>query len=342
MCSSSAAISASKPSSGCCRRLANRIRLWLVDVASFAVLRVLRLEILDAGARSLGRRSGLELDVVAAAGDPLRPDGVRHDAVCACRSCCRSSFRSAGRRADDRIRNWHQLRGRDAVCDVFGHADRVRARRRRGGVHGHLHARGLARYRDPERLRGNGLDHAVVDPALHPEGRGDRQIPRRPGPVFGAACLAAPRARRARRRQRVCLRAVRGDGRIVARHLLGDRLGRHPRNAQARLFRRLRGRHHRRRRHARHPAAALDHHDPVRGRRGKIARTAVPRRHRTRPAAGHAVRHLCGDPLSQGVCRRQRALRQDRRDVGDPDPRRVHHGASASTCCRGCCRSCCC
>ena len=30
--------------------LANRIRLWLVDVASFAVLRLLRLEILDAGA----------------------------------------------------------------------------------------------------------------------------------------------------------------------------------------------------------------------------------------------------------------------------------------------------
>ena len=30
--------------------LANRIRLWLVDVASFAVLRLLRLEIMDAGA----------------------------------------------------------------------------------------------------------------------------------------------------------------------------------------------------------------------------------------------------------------------------------------------------
>ena len=29
---------------------ANRIRLWLVDVASLAVLRLLRLEILDAGA----------------------------------------------------------------------------------------------------------------------------------------------------------------------------------------------------------------------------------------------------------------------------------------------------
>ncbi len=54
--------------------------------------------------------------------------------------------------------------------------------------------------------------------------------------------------------------------------------------------RRLRRRHHRRRRHARHPAAAFDHHDPVRGRRGTIARPAVPRRHRPRPAAGRAVR----------------------------------------------------
>ena len=88
---------------------------------------------------------------------------------------------------------------------------------------------GLARYGDAERLRGNGLDHAAVDPAVHPQGRGDRQIPRRPGSLFGAACLAASRARRARRRQRVRLRAVRGDGGLLARDLFGDRLGRHSR-----------------------------------------------------------------------------------------------------------------
>ena len=34
MCRASAAISASRPLSGCCRRSPNRIRLWLVDVAS--------------------------------------------------------------------------------------------------------------------------------------------------------------------------------------------------------------------------------------------------------------------------------------------------------------------
>ena len=62
--------------------LANRIRLWLVDVASLAVLRLLRLEILDAGARGLGRRPGVELDVVAAACDPLRADGVGMTLLC--------------------------------------------------------------------------------------------------------------------------------------------------------------------------------------------------------------------------------------------------------------------
>src|SRR6266851_5564830 len=46
-----------------------------------AVLRILCLEIMDAGARSLGRRTGFEFDVVAAAGDPLCPDGVGHDAI---------------------------------------------------------------------------------------------------------------------------------------------------------------------------------------------------------------------------------------------------------------------
>ena len=238
--------------------------------------------------------------------------------------------------------HWHQLRGRDPACDVLGHADRVCAGRGRGGVHGDLHARGLARYRDAERLRGNGLDHAAVDPAVHPQGRGDRQIARRPGSLFGAACLAASRSRRARRRQRVRLRAVRGDGGLLARDLLGDRLGRHPRNAQARLFRRLCRRHHRRRRHARHPAAALDHHDPVRGRRGKIAGPAVPRRHRARACCWS--RCSASTPCSASA----RNLPRRRRSTTRPARTRRSSSAtispwrSASTCCRGCCRSCCC
>ena len=74
--------------------------------------------------------------------------------------------------------------------------------------------------------------------------------------------------------------AVRGDGGFVARDLLGHRLGRHSGNAQTRLFAGVRLGDHRGRRHARHPAAAVDHHDPLCRRIGTIARPAFPCRHR--------------------------------------------------------------
>src|SRR6202000_131903 len=99
-----------------------------------------------------------------------------------------------------------------------------------------------------------------------------------------------------------------------------------PEMRQRGYFRRLAGRRHPRRWHARHSAAAFDHHDPVCGRLGKIARTAVSRRHRARPAAGDIVWYLCGDALPQGVRRGERGLRQDRCGTGDPGPRRIHHG----------------
>ena len=72
------------------------------------------------------------------------------------------------------------------------------------------------------------------------------------------------------------------------------------------------GRHHCRRRHARHPAASLNHHDPVCGRRRKIAGPFVPCRHRAGTAAGDAVRHLRGISLPQGIRRRACALHRDR------------------------------
>ena len=48
---------------------------------------------------------------------------------------------------------------------------------------------------------------------------------------------------------------------------------------------------------------------------------------------------LRGVPLPQGICRGQRALREDRRDIGDPARATISRWRSASTCCRGCCRS---
>ena len=64
-------------------------------------------------------------------------------------------------------------------------------------VHARLHAGRLARYHRPERLRGTGQHHPADHPAVHPEGRGDRQVARRQGPLRRAAHLAAPGARRA-------------------------------------------------------------------------------------------------------------------------------------------------
>src|SRR6266481_5103474 len=55
-------------------------------------------------------------------------------------------------------------------------------------------------------------------------------------------------------------------------HRFPGGLGRHSGNAQTRLFRQLRGRHHRGRRHPRHPAAAVDHDDSLCGRGRAVAR----------------------------------------------------------------------
>ena len=130
----------------------------------------------------------------------------------------------------------------------------------------------------------------LVDSALHPQGRRDRTLGRRPRSLSRDARVDAAHPGRAGHRQRVHLRAVRRDGRIEPGDVLGDRQRGHPGDAQARLLAGLRGRHHRRGRHARHPAAAVDHDDPLRRRRRGVARPAVPRRHRTGTAAGRAVR----------------------------------------------------
>ena len=160
-------------------------------------------------------------------------------------------------------------------------------------------------------------------------------------PLRGDARVDAARSRRPRHRQRVRLRAVRGDGRLEPGDLLGDRQRRHPRDAQARLLAGLRRRHHRRRRHARHPAAAVDHDDPVRGRRRAVARPAVPRRHRPR--------RCCWSRCSRvyAVLRyRREYARRERRASRATAPRSAYarrrstsRCARRSRCCRACCRS---
>ena len=63
---------------------------------------------------------------------------------------------------------------------------------------------------------------------------------------------------------------------------------------------------------------------------------AVPRRHRARPAAGDAVRHLRGDPLPQGIRRpRRRCTSRPARTSAILQRDEVHAWPSASPCCRG-------
>ena len=292
------------------------------------VLRVLRVEVLDAVPRGLGRQDDDVVDVLAAAHDSLRPDGRRHDAARRCSSCCRSSARFACRRRRGRPMSVLALgpavRRRHAGRDVLRHADRLRAGLRRDPLHGAVHAGVLARHRDAERLRGDGEHHAAVDPALHPEGRGDRPIRRRPRPVSRDARVDAAHPRRPRHRQRVHLRAVRRDGRLEPGDVLGHRQRRHSGDAQARLLAGLRRGHHRRRRHARHPAAAVDHDDPLRGRGRGLARPAVPRRHRSRAAAGRAVLALRHVPVPQGVRGRARRVRARRHALRVPRREGLH------------------
>ena len=188
----------------------------------------------------------------------------------------------------DRLALWR----RDPVRDVSRHADRIRARCSGDIVHDHLHAEGFRRHDCPERLRGNGLHHLAVDSAVHIERRGHRTLAGGSRSLRCVARLDALDSWRARDRQRVRLRIVRGNGWLLAGHLLGDRLRRHPGDAKARLLPRICLRDHRSRRHARHPAAAVDHHDPLCGRRRAVARAAFPRRHRASALAGRALRRL--------------------------------------------------
>ena len=233
-------------------------------------------------------------------------------------------FRRRDGRAMTRPLDRPSLRRLDIAGDVLRHADRVRARRGRDLVHDRVHAGIVGRYDHAERLRGDGVDHAALDPAVHPQGRGDRPLARR-ARISTARCMPGCTASRAGSASPMCSPA-RCSRRwpALARDLLGDRLRRHPGDAQARLFRRLRGRHHRRRRHARHPAAAVDHDDPLCGRGRAVARAAVPRRDRSRACCWSR----CLRAMPRGRFRREfheaeRRFAADRRDLGNPAARRT-------------------
>jgi hypothetical protein len=149
--------------------------------------------------------------------------------------------------------------------------------------------------------------HAADDPAVHPDGRGDRQDARRRRPLRGGAPLALQAARQPRRGQRLRLLGVRRDVRLQPGHLRRDRRHGHPRDAQARLFRRARLGPHRRRRHAGHPDPALADADHLRHHHRAVDRQAVHRRGDPRHPAGRDLRVVGDVRRSDARSRRRRA-----------------------------------
>ncbi len=171
----------------------------------------------------------------------------------------------------------------------------------------------VAGYDHAERLRRNGQHHAVVGSSLHPQGCSHRQVARRCRSVSGDTCLDAQDPGRTGYRQRLRECVVRGHVGLKPGHLFGHRQRRYPGDASTRLFGTLRCRHHRCRRHARYPAAAVHRHDPVRGCRRTIAGEIVPGRHRPGNPAGDPVLRLCRISLQEGIQGSGRHLEKGRR-----------------------------
>ena len=181
---------------------------------------------------------------------------------------------------------------------AVGCAGRLRARRHRHCLSGDLPGPGFAARGGRDVLYRALRLHAGVDPDVRHDGRGDRLVARRQGPLRGARPLALSRARRPGDLQYRRLRDLRRAHGLLARLLRRHRQDGHSGNAPARLPGRRRHRLDLRRRHARHPDPAVDHLHPVRHRHRDLDRPAVPRR-RAAGADAHrpvhpvdAVHHL--------------------------------------------------
>ena len=137
--------------------------------------------------------------------------------------------------------------------------------------------------------------HAGGDSDVRDDGRRDRLLAGRQGPLRGARPLALPLAGRPGHFQSRRLRHLRRAHRLLARLLRGHRQDGHSGNAAARLSGRRGHRLDLRRRHARHPDSAVDHLHPLRHCHRNLDRPSVPRRRDARPDADrhvHAVDHL--------------------------------------------------
>ena len=165
----------------------------------------------------------------------------------------------------------------------------------------------VARHGHAERLRGDVEHHAAVDPALHPQGRGDRPLARRPRPLLALHAWM----------QRVP--GGLGIANVFACALFAAMAGSSPATCSAigsAGIPEMRKRGY-------SPAASPPASSPPAARSGillppsitmilyavaaeAVARPAVPRRHRPGAAAGRAVRALRGAGATAASTRRAR------------------------------------
>ncbi len=109
----------------------NRLRLLFVDIASFAFCAFFSWKSWTLLHEAVVDEQTTSSTWATAAMDSLRPDVGRHDAAVLADPVANPGRISAVRRTgDERRHHRHSLRRRHAAGHVFGHADRLRARRR--------------------------------------------------------------------------------------------------------------------------------------------------------------------------------------------------------------------